>query len=96
MRGQSYSYQLALLGLPKAKSSAWRPTRPSGGPSSKWCRERPEDRIKVFVDGSIQIYYASQLQADEMPAIIAERDPEKEYPNSRIPRLVPAIAKVDL
>ena len=44
-----------------------------------------EDRIKVFVDGSIQIYYASQLQADEMPAIIAERDPEKEYPNSRIP-----------
>ena len=25
----------------------------------------PEDRIKVFVDGSIQIYYASQLQADD-------------------------------
>ena len=24
-----------------------------------------EDRIKVFVDGSIQIYYASQLQADD-------------------------------
>ena len=42
-----------------------------------------EDRIKVFVDGSIQTYYASQLQADEMPAIIAERGPEKAYPNSR-------------
>ncbi len=42
-----------------------------------------EDRIKVFVDGSVQTYYASQLQADAMPAIIAERGPEKAYPNSR-------------
>ena len=25
----------------------------------------PEDRIKIFVDGSIQTYYASQLQADD-------------------------------
>ena len=25
----------------------------------------PEDRIKVFVDGSIQSYYASQLRADD-------------------------------
>ena len=25
----------------------------------------PEDRIKVFVDGSIQTYYSSQLQADD-------------------------------
>ena len=43
-----------------------------------------EDRIKVFVDGSIQTYYASQLQADEVSAIIAERSPEKAYPSSRI------------
>ena len=44
----------------------------------------PEDRIKVL-GGSIQTYYASQLQVDEVPTIIAERGPEKAYPSSRIP-----------
>ena len=28
---------------------------------------QPETRVKVFVDGSIQTYYASQLQAEEQP-----------------------------
>ena len=28
---------------------------------------QPENRVKVFVDGSVQTYYASQLQAEEQP-----------------------------
>jgi superfamily II DNA or RNA helicase len=40
---------------------------------------KPEDRFKVFVDGNIQTYYASQLQAEELRDDDAESLPCEQF-----------------